>query len=176
MPNYKREGKIQTPYTDLDFSKGMEEGLFHKPSHRAYCILLYYSAIRCSEGLRSRKEQFQISGKAILFDVGVRLKHGKLTPSLLIPLDAPYTNELKRAIEETKVGERVFPYCRATGYNIVRRAFKYPHLFRLSRITNFFLEGWSIAQVKSWTGLTIMALEYYVGVTDIMKMGESLKK
>jgi len=70
--------------------------------------------------------------------------------------------------------ERVFPYCDKTGYNIGRRAFKYPQLFRLSRITNFFLEGWTIAQVRSWTGLSLASLEYYVGIVDTQKMGDSL--
>jgi integrase len=176
MPYYQREGKIQQPISDLDFSNGMQEGIFHKQKHRAFCVLLYYSAVRCSEALRVKKEQFQIGSKAILFDVGVRLKHGKQTPSLLLPLDAPYLEELKEAIEETKKDERVFPYCRMTGYNIVRRAFKYPHLFRLSRITNFFLEGYTVVQVRNWTGLTLMSLEYYLGIVDIVKMGESLKK
>jgi hypothetical protein len=56
--------------------------------------------------------------------------------------------ELKKCIEETAEGKRVFPYCGKTGYNIVRRAFKYPHLFRLSRITKFFVDGYTIAQVR----------------------------
>jgi hypothetical protein len=85
-------------------------------------------------------------------------------------------NLLKETIEVIKPGGRVFPYCRKSAYNIVRRAFKYPHLFRLSRITNFFLEGWTIAQIKSWTGLMLSALEYYVGLVDIARMGESLAK
>jgi hypothetical protein len=109
-----------------------------------------------------------------MFDVGQRLKHSKETPKLKIPLSAPYVPELKKTIEDTTKGKRVFPYCPKTGYNIVRRAFHYPHYFRLSRITNFFLDGWTIAQVKSWTGLSLTALEYYVGVVDTQKMGDSL--
>jgi hypothetical protein len=83
---------------------------------------------------------------------------------------------LINAIEGTKPGQKVFPYSPKTAYNIVHRAFKYPHLFRLSRITNFFLEGWTIAQVHSWTGLTLNALEHYIGIVDIQLMGESLNK
>jgi hypothetical protein len=93
-----------------------------------------------------------------------------------LPLDAPYMLELKKCIEETAEGKRVFPYCGKTGYNIVRRVFKYPHLFRLSRITKFFVDGYTIAQVRSWTGLSLAALEYYVGIVDTQKMGDSLAK
>ncbi len=175
-PNYKREGKIQNPLTDQDFQDGMEHGKFVEPEHRAYCILLYYSAVRKCEALRSRREQFQITRATLMFDVGQRLKHGKTTPALRIPLKAPYVSELKATVEATATGQRVFPYSPKTGYNIVRRAFKYPHLFRLSRITNFFMGGWTIAQVRSWTGLSLRALDYYVGLVDIARMGESLAK
>ena len=127
-----------------------------------------------------KKEQFQLRGEPyrdrsqIIFDVGKRLKHGLETPPLNIPLDAAYAQEIWDAIENTRKNKRVFPYCEKTGYNIVDRVFKYPHYFRLSRITNFFLEGWTIAQVRSWTGLTLKALESYVGLVDVMKMGDSL--
>lgn len=93
-----------------------------------------------------------------------------------VPLDAPYVNEIVLSLENTEKGQLVFPYCKKTGYNIVDRVFKYPHYFRLSRITNFFLDGWNIAQVRSWTGLTLAALEYYVGLVDISTMGQSLGK
>ncbi len=51
----------------------------------------------------------------------------------------------------------------------------YPHFFRLSRITNFFAEGWTIAQVHSWTELTLKALDSYMGLVDVDRMGMSLK-
>ncbi len=98
------------------------------------------------------------------------------THPLNIPLNVPYISDLKQAIEETPKGRRVFPFSPRTAYNIVHRAFKYPHLFRHSRITNFFLEGWSIGNVHSWTGLSLAALEHYTGLADTIRMGESLAK
>lgn len=96
------------------------------------------------------------------------------TPPLTLPLGAPYMNLLKQVIEETAKGERLFPYSPKTCYNIVHRAFKYPHLFRLTRITWFLLNGYSTTQVRSWTGLSLAALEYYAGLVATVKMGESL--
>lgn len=176
MPWYRTHGKIQQPLTEQDFIEGMSEGRFIQPGHRAFCVLLYYSAVRKAEALRSTREQYTLGKDAILFSVGKRLKHGIETPELPIPWGAPYVKELYDAIEETRPHKRVFPYCSRTGYNIVSRAFKYPHLFRLSRITNFFLEGWTIAQVHSWTGLTLKALDYYIGLVDVARMGQSLAK
>jgi integrase len=175
MPWYRTEGKIQTPLSDQDFLEGMQTGKFLQAKHRGYTTLLYYSAVRKTEGLRATKEQFTFDKKSIIFSVGKRLKHGIETPSLRIPIVAPFADTIIDAIEHTSKQQRVFPYSPKTGYNIVHRAFKYPHLFRLSRITNFFLEGWTIAQVHSWTGLTLKALDYYTGLVDIQKMGDSLK-
>jgi integrase len=174
---YSVEGKVLDPLTDEDFIRGMQNlGAFKKESHAAFCVLLYYSAVRKTEALRAKKEQFILSHDGIFFEVGQRLKHSLKTPALLIPFSAPYVNLLRDQIENTEPNSQVFKFCSRTAYNVVRRAFKYPHLFRLSRITNFFLEGWTIAQVRSWTGLSLRALEFYVGLVDILKMGESLGK
>ena len=173
---YRIEGKIETPITDAEFAEGMKSEHFVEDKHRGFCILLFYSGIRKREALRAIRNQFQITETAIMFNVGTRLKHGKQTQVLKLPLNAAYVPELKDIIEATSKGERVFPYCDKTGYNIVRRVFKYPHLFRLTRITDFFMEGFTIAQVRSWTGLSLAALEYYVGIVDTQKMGDSLAK
>jgi hypothetical protein len=175
MPWYRREGKILEPLTDEQFNEGMKRGLFLHQKHRAFNVLLYYSAVRKMEALRSLREQYQITKHNVNFSVGVRLKHGFETQALPLPLEAPFMEDLITALENTERGKRVFPYCPKTGYNVVERAFKYPHLFRLSRITNFFLEGWTIAQVRNWTGLSLKALEYYIGNVNLIKMGKSLR-
>ncbi len=202
MPWYRNEGKILTPLTQEDFKNGLEKGTFIQPNHKGYCTFLYYSALRKTEALKLTKQNFEVGNKNIMVTaefpqevkrkvkhpdgtttkeptgriVYGRLKHGKRTPALIIPKNAPYVNYIIDSIEAaTDPLELVWPYSAKTGYNIVHRAFKYPHLFRLSRITNFFLEGWTIAQVKSWTGLTLNALEFYVGQADVQKMGESLR-
>jgi len=172
----KHGGKIITPLPDdTAFVEGMTKGLFKKPQHRSYPVLLYYTAIRRQEGLRCVPEQFQISKDRVVFEVGKRLKHGIVTPPLTIPRSAPFMYELVNAIEATNTGKRIWPFCPKTGYNIVDRAFGfYPHFFRLSRISNFFLEGWTIAQVHSWAGLSLRALDYYLGLVDTARMGMSL--
>lgn len=41
---------------------------------------------------------------------------------------------------------------------------KYPHYERLNRITSMFRNGHSIGEVQNWTGLTLKALDYYMGI------------
>jgi hypothetical protein len=203
MPWYRNEGKILTPLTPDDFDKGMQQGTFILENHKGYCAFLYYSALRKTEALKLRKQNFEVGKKNIMITAEFpniikqkvkhpdgsttreptgkifmgRLKHGKKTPALIIPRSAPFADEILASIKNAAEPESlVWPYSAKTGYNIVHRAFKYPHLFRLSRITNFFLGGWTIAQVKNWTGLTLTALEFYVGQADVQKMGESLSK
>lgn len=175
MPWYRTHGKIERPLTEEEFLEAMRKGRFVKRKHRGFVALLYYTGIRRGEALRAKKEQFRLYYRKIYFDVGKRLKHGIKTPALIIPLKAPYADEIWYAVEHTEPGHRVWPYSDKTAYNIVRRAFNtYPHHLRLSRITKFFLKGYTIPQVHSWTGLTLKALNYYVGLVDVKKMAESL--
>jgi integrase len=176
LPNYSRHGKLVIPISDEDFSRGMETGDFKKYLHRAFVVLIFFTAIRRGEALRVTPEQFKITDDEVMFDVGVRLKHGIQTPALKIPRTARYIDDLIFAIQNTSPNVRIFPFCPKTAWNIVERAYgSYPHHFRLSRITNFFQDGWSIAQVRSWTGLTLPALSFYVGTVDINEMSKSLK-
>lgn len=175
MPHYRAHGKIDSPLTDQEFIDAMNNGKFTERKHKGYLALLFYTAVRNAEALRSVKEQFSIRGIKLFFDVGKRLKHGIITPSLNMPVRAPFVDEILWSIEHTVDKGRVWPYCTKTGYNIVNRVLPaYPHYFRLSRITNFFLEGWTIAQVHSWTGLTLKALNHYLGLVSVLKMGDSL--
>jgi integrase len=173
---YRKTGKILTPMTDKDFIKYMTEGNFKRKNYRPFPVLLYYSAVRREEARRVTPENFTIE-VALRFSVGKRLKHGIVTPPLYMPLDLPFMSELTDLIENTDKKDPLFPFSKKTSYNIMDFAgFHYSHYCRLSRITNFFLDGWTIAQVHSWTGLSLTALNYYLGLVDIEKMGKSLAK
>ena len=174
MPWYRNFGKIETPITEEQFKEGMDTGHFINHNHRAYCILLYYTGIRKTEALKLTRERFTLQPGKLMLDVGDRLKHSKKTPALPIYLNHPFVLELEDAVISTQNNKQVFPYSPKTGYNIVRRAFKYPHYFRLSLITKFFQQGYTIAEVRSWTGLSLKALDYYVGLVAIDKMGKRL--
>jgi hypothetical protein len=172
---YNHYSKIENTMSSLDFKKGMEEGKFCKPNHKGFIVLLYYAGIRSSEARRSMKEQFKVLEDTVSFDVGIRLKHGIKTPALRLPRTLPYMEELIWSIESTKPEERVWKFSKKTAYNIVTRAFPfYPHYFRLNRITNFLLENYDLAELHSWTGLTLKALNAYVGIVDVSKMSKSL--
>src|SRR3972149_143449 len=205
-PWYRKHGKILTIVTDQEFAEGMEKGHFVLDAHRGYPVILYYSAVRKLEALRAVKEQFVIKGGDVFFDVGPRLKkirrtrRGKrlsdeqyikvltkkfdriTTTPLPLALNAPFMKDLVRNIEQADEGERVFPWSLKTAYNIIDRVFSYPHLFRLSRITWFFMphpevgraRGFSIPEVRTYTGLSLAALDYYIGRADIADMGRAL--
>jgi hypothetical protein len=173
---YSVAGKIEVAMSFKEFSEGITQGKFVKENHKAFAVLLFYYGVRLTEARRTFKEQFSIQGNLLFFDVGKRLKHGKETDALPIPIDAPFVDLLINAIEKTPNNTKVFQFSNKTGYNIVRRVWHYPHHFRLSRITGFFQDGRPITQVKSWTGLTLDALDYYVGKVSILEMGKSLSK
>ncbi|MEM2514561.1 MAG: site-specific integrase [Candidatus Bathyarchaeia archaeon] len=176
MPWYRRHGKAATPITFEEFLRAMERAKSIKPEHRAFAALLYYTGVRRGEALRAVKEQFWVKDGFLFFDVGKRLKGGRETPPLNIPLNAPYVLDIWRVVKKTGKGERVFPFTDRTAYNIICRVFNtYPHHLRLSRITDFLMKGFNIAEVKSWTGhASTKSLDSYVGIVDVHRMGESL--
>lgn len=200
MPNYKV--KLTRPLTDAQFNEGMRTGTFVKlPQHRAFIAFIHYTALRCSEALALKRSAFRIEendllvtvafpkeqiktvrvdGKRIRVKTGKivyeRFKHSKVTPALPLPLELPFMDDILATLKPLAPDSRVFPYCRKTGYNIVNRVFEYPHYHRLSRITWFLQNGFSIAEVLSWTGLNIMTLQAYVGMVSTAKMGRALTK
>jgi hypothetical protein len=46
----------------------------------------------------------------------------------------------------------------------------------LTRISDFLSEGWTPQEIHSWTGLSLSAIDYYVALVNIDRMGESLAK
>lgn len=173
---YSVAGKLETIITDADFKRIITKGEFKKEEHKGYAALVYYSAVRREEARRALKEYFSLNGDVLIFDVKKRLKHGIITPPLEMPIDLFAMEYLVDAMKDAPEKEPVFNYSPKTCYNIMRRAgFGYTHHCRLSRITQFFLEGWTIPQVRSWTGLSLAALNYYIALVDIKKMGRSLK-
>lgn len=174
MPHYRKHGKKQTIITDEEFADAMRTGDFVKVKHRGFVALIYYTGIRKAEALRCKPEQFRLADGFILFDVGKRLKKGKETPALNIPLEAPYVKEIEWCIQQTRKNKRIWTFSERTAWNIFDRVLDYPHHCRLSRITRFFAEGWSIAEVQNWTGLSLKALDSYLGIVSVKKMGESL--
>jgi hypothetical protein len=208
MPWYRKHGKILKIITDKEFNEKMQTGDFKSPDHKPYPVLLYYSAVRKTEAHRSIKEQYEINEQqnALMFDVGPRLKKLRLkrkgkplaestikelykkkkasmtTPPIPLPLDAPHMNTLLNAIDKAEPGQPIFKFSSKTAYNIIDRVFAYPHLFRLSRITWFFMphpeaqrpRGFSIPEVRNWTGLSLAALDYYIGLADVADMGRAM--
>ena len=70
IPHYRKYGQIQSPLTDKEFINGMKEGRFVERKHKGFIALLYYFAIRKSEGLKAKKEQFKRANNSLYFDVG----------------------------------------------------------------------------------------------------------
>lgn len=175
MPHYRKHGKDFFPLTEQGFIKQMNEGHFVMHSHRAYAILLYYTGVRKMEALRALKEQFQIKPDRIYFDVGKRLKNGLHTAPLPILRAREFVEEFVSYIESCEPNKRVFSFCPRTAYRIIDRAFgKYPHYFRLTKITMLFRKGFTIDQVRTWTGhKELGSLTPYVGFGNVEKMAEA---
>jgi hypothetical protein len=131
---------------------------------------------KCLDPWNSPKASFCKCCGADIKDVEpqkIKSKTVKTSP-LTLPINAPHMILLQNAIENTPRGKPLFPYHPNTAYNIIHRVWKYPHLMRLSRISWFLARGWNTMQIKSWTGLSLSAIDYYVGLVETAKMGKSM--
>jgi len=176
LPNYTRNGKIETPISDKNFFRILTENKLSLGTERiAFLAILFYLGIRVSEALKLRPESFKIEGEKLFIDVGVRLKHSKRTPPLSVRLNRPFVDDIVKTVSKTKPTRRVWKFSRVTAWKIVRDTFdRYPHYFRLNRITNLFEKKYSVSKLKSWTGLTLSSLNYYVGVVSVSELGENI--
>ena len=182
MPNYSIEGKILTPISPFKFHDLMESGEFVRvPEHKALLAVLYYFGIRISEALALTKQSFTIEENSLYVNVD-RLKHSRNTEALSVRLDRPYVKEILKTLKPLNPDDKVFCFSRVTGWRVVRKAIKrYPHYLRLNRITNLFMptrekpDGYSIGEVRNFTGLTLSSLDYYVGLVQLKEIGDELK-
>jgi len=174
MPHYKH-GKITFALSEEDFIKGMNEGKFCKKKHKALLAALYYLGLRESEIIQLTKEQFHLTKDSLYVDVGKRLKGSRDTIMIPLPLKAAFVRDIYHVVRYTRKGQRVFPYCSKTVYNIVHRVFHYPHHLRLSRIT-WLIQNYGILAARSWTGLSLQTLEYYAGIVKLEEAAKGLIK
>ena len=188
MPNYK--DKILVPVKPEQFNEAYDLGKFAKENHKGFFVLLYYLGLRCSEALAVKKEDFKIYPHTLFVTVK-RLKKERKTKKKkkrikkinpkkwidTIELNREWkgVNDLIHIVNQTEPTERVFPYCRKTGYNIIKRCFDaYPHYLRFSVITNLLMWGWTIPEIKKQMGLSVEAINYYILEVDLKKRQNEL--
>ncbi len=179
MPSYNLHGKLADPLSLGEFV--MKAGVMPTDTVKqkralAFATILYFTGVRVSELTRATRAQFKIKDEVLYFDVGPRLKHGNTTPALQIPMAMPYMDNVAHVLHYAKK-DLIFPFNRITAYRIIRDYFNaYPHYFRLNRITQFLLDGFSLPEIKSWSGhKSLQSIDAYVGRANVTKMGQSLK-
>lgn len=182
MPYYTRHGKIQTTISANKFKTIIQSMKNEKQEYKSFVVCLYYFGLRVSEVLSLTSDLFYVDEELLTIDVPKRLKHGKKTPPISVGLDKPFVKEIVTTLEKTKPNSRLWDFSRVTGWKVVVRAFdRYPHYFRLNRITQLFSpsktrpSGYSVKEVKSWTGLTLQALDYYIGLASSERIAEGLE-
>lgn len=175
MGKYTLRGKIVEAFPLGVFVQKTQ--LMNDKMKIAFAVILYYTGVRVSELLRAEKTAFTITDTALIFNVGKRLKRGKETEPLSMPLELPFIEDVAKWIKHHRKGS-LFSFNRVTAWRIIRDTYQaYPQYFRLNRITFFLREGMSIPEVMSWTGHKRMeTLNAYMGVVSMERLSKSLLK
>ncbi len=167
-----KHGKILESITPEQFEKALNHPYNQQRETKAFIVLIYLTGARVSEVLRATKESFRTTEKAVYWEVGKRLKHGRQTPPLPLGLDQPHIDVLLEQIKYTRKGQLVFNFSRTTAWrHCAKSGLGYNHHARLTAITFFIRSGYSIAHIVNWFGLTVETVNAYVGLVDLEEMG-----
>jgi integrase len=173
-PHYKY--KVTRPIRPEEFFKTIKEyPKILSTKHLSFLALIYWSGVRITEALNLEPNDFVHYPNHIEVRI-TRLKGSKQTENLVFPLKLAYVNDIVWQVKNTNDECKIWDFNRKTGYNIVKRVFPnlYPHFFRLNRITDI-IRKHGLSGAKTYTGLTLNSLNFYVGTMDIKKIGESLE-
>jgi len=164
MPAYNKKITRQMNYEE--FKEGIQELDDRK---RAYMSVLFFAGVRVSEALALTSDDISCTADTIFVDF-FRLKGSKQTD----PIPLPRKDAL---IWLCSAEGRLFPWCRKTGYNIVRKCFDdlYPHFFRQNRFIKI-SENPQLgdAHVYSFAGICAQSIDHYRAKVDIKKVGRAL--
>jgi len=164
------------PISQEEFLSKME--LYEIPRNKLGLIaLLYWTGVRISEALALTHNDLKLHNEVLYITFKVRLKGSKTTEAIQIPIDKPHVNDILYAwwFNRHIPNERLWTMHRVTAWRLVKKHFPYPHYFRLNRVTNLFRQGWTIAEVRSFTGLSLQSLDFYIGLVSIENVGKSLR-
>lgn len=172
MPRYKH--KILTPLGHEEFKRRYFQGA-KTELEEAFISFLYYSGCRISEALNLKRKDFEIATDRIYVNIK-RLKGSKQTPPIFFKDNLLGIPVLRGILQGLNKEEPVFPFCRTTGYTMVKRILGvYPHHLRATRITNILKKTKSLTYATSYTGLTMRALDFYVKIISVDKVSEGLE-
>jgi len=200
-PHRYKHGKQEEEIDLLEIMRrveAVESFTFHGKRKRAAYIFIFWGGLRNTENRNATPSDCVIDADQVIVDM-FRLKKG----SNVSVDEATYPIELRRKwwgveelvqwiyrVEDEKGSNaKLFAVSRKTLWTWVKELFPkgYPHQLRLSRITYFCSDpDFSIAQIRSWTGLHLITIDKYIAksgryvteAADLMteKMDEDVRK
>jgi len=85
---------------------------------RAFCLTLFYTGCRISEGLKLTAGRVDLTGKIIVFETLKRRRSGCFRT---IPVPDELIRLLAELLTELNPSDRVWNFSRSTGYRLVKR-------------------------------------------------------
>jgi site-specific recombinase XerD len=86
-------------------------------AQQAFCLTLFYTGCRISEGLCLTRERVDLRGKALVFETLKRRRRGHFRS---IPIPDNLTKMMRQVLAESGLSLRVWTFSRPTAYRMVR--------------------------------------------------------
>jgi integrase len=170
-PRYKK--KITSPMDYDKFKPAIQDLPIRK---QAFLSVLFFSGVRVSEALALTPNDI-LCAENMIYITFNRLKGSKQTDPIPLPKQDALLWLCEGSAQFLPLEDRLFPWCRKTGYNIVKCVFPilYPHYFRMNRLTKVG-EKYGLATMINFSGLAPTSVSHYIAKVDIKKVGKALKK
>lgn len=169
-------GKQERLLPPEDFYKKLnliEPLSFNANRQRVFLILAFYLGLRQSEIRMLRKSDFEYRSDHLYMNAFRRKKgywdgEEEARYPLYLLFRWPYVEEILDWLERFDSDDLIMDITAVTAWKYVKDILpkRYPHFFRLNRITEMVNTGRRIAEIRAWTGLHLQTIERAYVSTD----------
>jgi len=169
-----KQEDLMAPQEFYDKISKIDTLTIHHRRQRVFLLIMFYTGLRQGEIRMLRKSDFIFGEKSITIKA-FRKKKGfwdreKLTDdqkkkvifNVPIRRDWPYVDEIVEWVNKFEGDDLILDVKSTTAWQYVKDIFpdKYPHFFRLNRLSTFANQpGMTFAKLRLWSGLHLQTIE-----------------
>lgn len=134
-------------------------------------IFLFYTGVRVSEALRMHDKDFYTDRNYLWCKIGKRMKRGRITKDLNLPLTSTYIDYL---VDYVTMQDQPWAYSRKTAWEAAKKIDVYPHYFRFN-LASQLAKVWPVQRLVDWFGwVKFETARSYIAELETREIGDSI--